>query len=45
MGCSWETVDHVATRLVYEHLDDARLNGLYRIGASTRSPTSGATTT
>jgi len=32
MGCSWETVDHVAARLVEEHLDDARLNGLYRIG-------------
>jgi transposase len=32
MGCSWETVDHVAARLVEEHLDDARLNSLYRIG-------------
>lgn len=32
MGCSWETVDHIAARLVEEHLDDARLNDLYRIG-------------
>jgi len=32
MGCSWETVDHVAARLVEEHLNDARLNSLYRIG-------------
>jgi transposase len=32
MSCSWETVDRVAARLVEEHLDDARLNSLYRIG-------------
>jgi transposase len=32
LGCAWETVDRVAKRLVDEHLDDARLDNLYRIG-------------
>lgn len=32
LGCAWETVDRAAKRLVDEHLDDARLNNLYRIG-------------
>jgi transposase len=32
MGCSWEAVDHIAHRLVEEHLDDSRLDNLYRIG-------------
>jgi transposase len=32
MGCSWEAVDRIARRLVAEHLDDARLDNLYRIG-------------
>jgi len=32
LGCAWETVDRAAKRLVDEHLDDARLNDLYRIG-------------
>ncbi len=32
LGCSWETVDRVAKRLVEEHVQDARLDNLYRIG-------------
>jgi transposase len=32
MGCSWEAVDHIAHRVVDEHIDDARLDNLYRIG-------------
>ena len=32
LGCAWETIDRVAKRLVHEHLDDARLDNLYRIG-------------
>ena len=32
LGCSWEAVDNIAKRLVDDHLDDARLDGLYRIG-------------
>lgn len=32
MGCSWTTVDRCVDRLVDDHLDDARLDGLYRIG-------------
>lgn len=32
LGCAWETVDRVAKRLVNEHLDNARLDNLYRIG-------------
>jgi transposase len=32
LGCAWETVDRAAKRLVDEHLDDARLDDLYRIG-------------
>jgi transposase len=32
MGCSWEAVDNIAKRLVDEHIDDARLDHLYRIG-------------
>jgi transposase len=32
LGCAWETVDRAAKRLVDEHLDDARLDELYRIG-------------
>lgn len=32
MRCAWTTVDHCVARLVSEHLDDARLDGVYRIG-------------
>jgi transposase len=32
LGCAWETIDRAAKRLVDEHLDDARLDNLYRIG-------------
>jgi transposase len=32
LRCSWEAVDRIAKRVVVEHLDDARLDGLYRIG-------------
>lgn len=32
LGCAWETIDRVAKRLVHEHLDDTRLDNLYRIG-------------
>ena len=29
---SWEAVDHIVNRVVDEHLDDARLDGLFHIG-------------
>jgi transposase len=32
LGCSWEAIDRIAKRLVAEHLDDSRLDDLYRIG-------------
>lgn len=32
LRCSWEAVDHIVTRVVAEHIDDTRLNDLYRIG-------------
>ena len=32
MRCSWEAVDRIVTRVVAAHIDDARLEGLYRIG-------------
>ena len=32
LRCSWEAVDNIAKRLVEEHLDDTRLDNLYRIG-------------
>lgn len=32
MRCSWEAVDNIVRRVVAEHLDDSRLEGLYRIG-------------
>jgi transposase len=32
MRCSWEAVDRIAARVVGDHLVDARLNGLRRIG-------------
>ncbi|MEU4245771.1 ISL3 family transposase, partial [Actinoplanes sp. NPDC026619] len=32
LGSTWETVDALVARLVDEHLDTARLDGLYRIG-------------
>jgi hypothetical protein len=32
LRCSWEAVDHIVGRVVAEHIDDARLDGLYRIG-------------
>jgi transposase len=32
LRCSWEAVDHIVARVVAAHIDDARLDGLYRIG-------------
>jgi transposase len=32
LRCSWEAVDAIVTRVVADHLDDARLDRLYRIG-------------
>jgi transposase len=32
LRCSWEAVAAIVTRVVAEHLDDTRLEGLYRIG-------------
>jgi hypothetical protein len=32
LRCSWETVDAILTRVVADHLDDARLDQLSRIG-------------
>jgi transposase len=32
LRCSWEAVNNITARLVDEHLDDSRLDNLYRIG-------------
>lgn len=32
LRCSWEAVDRIVTRVVAEHIDDTRLDELYRIG-------------
>jgi transposase len=32
LRCSWEAVDHIVARVVAAHINDARLDGLYRIG-------------
>jgi transposase len=32
LRCSWEAVTAIVTRVVVDHVDDARLEGLYRIG-------------
>jgi transposase len=32
LRCSWEAVDAIVARVVVDHIDDARLNNLYRIG-------------
>ncbi|WP_263399565.1 helix-turn-helix domain-containing protein [Saccharopolyspora pogona] len=32
MRCSWEAVDRIVGRVVVEHVDDARLDDVYRIG-------------
>jgi transposase len=32
LRCSWEAVDAIVTRVVVDHIDDARLDRLYRIG-------------
>jgi transposase len=32
LRCSWEAVDHIVNRVVAAHIDDSRLDGLYRIG-------------
>jgi transposase len=32
LRCSWEAVDHIVNRVVDEHLDDSRLDGLYHLG-------------
>jgi transposase len=44
LRCSWEAVAAIVVRVVAAHLDDARLDGLYRIGW-TRSPTARVTAT
>jgi transposase len=31
LRCSWEAVDHIVRRVVADHLDDSRLDALYRI--------------
>ena len=32
LRCSWEAVANIVTRVVADHIDDSRLEGLYRIG-------------
>lgn len=32
LRCSWEAVDNIVTRVVADHIDERRLDGLYRIG-------------
>jgi transposase len=32
LRCSWEAVDAIVARVVVDHIDDSRLNHLYRIG-------------
>jgi transposase len=32
LRCSWKAVDHIVDRVVVEHIDDTRLDGLLRIG-------------
>lgn len=32
LRCSWEAVANIVTRVVDDHIDDSRLNDLYRIG-------------
>ena len=32
LRCSWEAVDHIVNRVVVEHIDDTRMDGLLRIG-------------
>jgi transposase len=32
LRCTWEAVDHIVDRVVVEHIDDTRLDGLLRIG-------------
>ena len=32
LRCSWEAVDNIVKRVVADHLDEARLEGLYRVG-------------
>ena len=32
MRCSWEAVDRIVGRVVADHLDESRLDGLFRIG-------------
>jgi transposase len=32
LRCSWEAVDHIVTRVVAAHIDESRLDNLYRIG-------------
>lgn len=32
LRCSWEAVHHIVGRVVAEHLDDTRLEGLYHLG-------------
>ena len=32
LRCSWEAVDAIVARVVVDHIDDSRVNNLYRIG-------------
>jgi transposase len=32
LRCSWEAVDHIVARVVAAHINDGRLDGLYRVG-------------
>jgi transposase len=32
LRCTWEAVDHIVARVVADHIDDSRLDGLHRIG-------------
>jgi transposase len=41
MRCSWEAVDAIVCRVVTDHIDDTRLDNLYRIGVDEISYTRG----
>jgi transposase len=43
LRCSWEAVANIVTRVVADHLDRARLQGLYRIGVDEVSARATAT--
>ncbi|GIF75998.1 helix-turn-helix domain-containing protein [Asanoa siamensis] len=39
LRCSWEAVDAIVTRVVAHHIDDSRLDHLYRIGVEVSGTT------